>query len=135
MRFAERHDAAPQEERRIGVLYPDSRDKGSLASPVTGTALETLANEAAVAIENMRLYREAVDKARLEPELTIAGEMQQALLPARQRRGAGFEAAGAMIPSSSPKRKTRMPGHRRRLLRLPRTAGWAHWLRSVRRVR
>ena len=98
VQFAERHDAAPHEERRIGVLYLDSRDKGSLASPVTGTALETLANEAAVAIENTRLYREALDKARIEQELSIAGELQQALLPPRQRKGAGFEAVGAMIP-------------------------------------
>jgi len=97
VRFAERHDAGPHEERRIGVLYLDSRDKG-LASSVTGTALETLANEAAVAIENTRLYREAVDKARMEQELSIAAEMQQALLPPRARRGAGFEAVGAMIP-------------------------------------
>src|SRR5665213_2282136 len=42
--------------------------KGSLASPVTGAALETLANEAATAIENTRLYREALDKARMEQE-------------------------------------------------------------------
>jgi phosphoserine phosphatase RsbU/P len=98
MRFAERHDTAPHEERRIGVLYLDSRDKGSLVSSVTGTALETLANEAAVAIENTRLYREAVDKARMEQELSIAGEMQQALLPPRRREGPGFEAVGAMIP-------------------------------------
>jgi sigma-B regulation protein RsbU (phosphoserine phosphatase) len=96
--FTETHDAAPHEERRIGVLYLDSRDKGSLSSPVTGTALETLANEAAVAIENTRLYREALDKARIEQELNIAGDMQQALLPPRQRRGAGFEAVGAMFP-------------------------------------
>jgi sigma-B regulation protein RsbU (phosphoserine phosphatase) len=98
VRFAERHDATPHEERRIGVLYLDSREKGSLASPVTGTALETLANEAAIAIENTRLYREAVDKARMEQELSIAAEMQQALLPPRRRRGTGFEAVGAMIP-------------------------------------
>jgi pSer/pThr/pTyr-binding forkhead associated (FHA) protein len=100
VRFAERRDATPHEERRIGVLYLDSRDKGSLSSPVTGTALETLANEAAVAIENTGLYREALDKARMEQELSIAGELQQALLPPRQRRGACFEAVGAMIPAA-----------------------------------
>lgn len=98
VRFAERRDATPHEERRIGVLYLDSRDKGSLLTAVTGTALETLANEAAVAIENTRLYREAVDKARIEQELSIAADMQQALLPPRQRRGAGFEAVGNMTP-------------------------------------
>jgi serine phosphatase RsbU (regulator of sigma subunit) len=97
VRVAERK-AAPNEERRIGVLYLDSRDRGTLSSPVIGTALGTLANEAAVAIENTRLYREALDKARMEQELSIAGDMQQALLPPRHRRGEGFEAMGAMIP-------------------------------------
>jgi serine phosphatase RsbU (regulator of sigma subunit)/pSer/pThr/pTyr-binding forkhead associated (FHA) protein len=98
VRFTERHDTNPPEERRIGVLYLDSRDKGSLASAVTHAALETLANEAAVAIENTRLYREALDKARIEQELSIAADMQQALLPPRHRNGVGFEAVGAMIP-------------------------------------
>ncbi|HXE64523.1 MAG TPA: SpoIIE family protein phosphatase [Bryobacteraceae bacterium] len=98
MHFSESRDATLHEERRIGVLYLDSRDKGLLASPVTGAALETLANEAATAIENTRLYREALDKARMEQELSIAADLQQALLPARHRRGAGFEAIGAMTP-------------------------------------
>src|ERR687898_600475 len=40
------------EERRIGVLYLDSREQGSLMSGSTRVALETLATEAAVAIEN-----------------------------------------------------------------------------------
>jgi sigma-B regulation protein RsbU (phosphoserine phosphatase) len=95
VRFAERHDASP-EERRIGVLYLDSTDKGNLASTVTRTALETLATEAAVAIENTKLYREALEKARMEQEMNIAAEMQQSLLPPRQRAGVGFEAVGAM---------------------------------------
>ena len=44
-------------------------------------ALETLATEAAVAIENARLYRETLEKARIEQEMRIAAEIQQALLP------------------------------------------------------
>ncbi len=95
VRFAERHDS-PNEERRIGVLYLDSTDKGNLASTVTRAALETLATEAAVAIENTKLYREALEKARMEQEMSIAAEMQQSLLPPRQRTGKGFQAVGAM---------------------------------------
>ena len=59
-------DTAPAEERRVGVLYLGSREKGTLLASSTGSALETLANEAAVAIENAKLYRTALEKARLE---------------------------------------------------------------------
>src|SRR5688500_4348361 len=89
------------EERRIGVLYLDSREKGSLLSNSTRAALETLATEAAVAIENARLYRETMEKARMEQEMRIAAEIQQALLPKAGRAGAFFRAAAASLPCRS----------------------------------
>jgi sigma-B regulation protein RsbU (phosphoserine phosphatase) len=89
------------EERRIGVLYLDSREKGSLLSSSTRTALETLATEAAVAIENARLYRETMEKARMEQEMRIAAEIQQALLPKAGRVGAYFRAAASSLPCRS----------------------------------
>ena len=66
---------------RIGVLYLDSREKGDLLSSATRSALETLATEAAVAIENARLYRQTIEKARTDQEIKIAAQIQQALLP------------------------------------------------------
>ena len=78
------------EDRRIGVLYLDSKEKGSLLSGSTRAALETLATEAAVAIENARLYRETMEKARMEQEMRIAAEIQQALLPKASRTGSYF---------------------------------------------
>ena len=89
------------EERRIGVLYLDSREKGVLMSSSTRTALETLATEAAVAIENARLYRETMEKARMEQEMRIAAEIQQALLPKMARAGSFFAAAAASLPCRS----------------------------------
>jgi serine phosphatase RsbU (regulator of sigma subunit) len=89
------------EERRIGVLYLDSREKGSLLSGSTRAALETLATEAAVAIENARLYRETMEKARMEQEMRIAAEIQRALLPRAGRAGAYFRAAAASLPCRS----------------------------------
>ena len=94
-------DTAPSEERRVGVLYLDSREKGTLLASSTGSALETLANEAAVAIENAKLYRTALEKARLEQEMSTAAEIQQALLPTRQRTGPFFEAAAETLPCRS----------------------------------
>ncbi len=89
------------EERRIGVLYLDSREKGSLLSGSTRAALETLATEAAVAIENARLYRETMEKARMEQEMRIAAEIQQALLPKAGRSGSYFRAAASSLPCRS----------------------------------
>ncbi len=89
---------AAGEARAIGVLYLDSREKGRLLSDTARTALETLAAEAAVAIENARLYREATEKARMDEELRIASQIQQSLLP-QARKNVGFcEAMGASIP-------------------------------------
>ncbi|MBP1634507.1 MAG: serine phosphatase [Acidobacteria bacterium] len=89
------------EERRIGVLYLDSRERGSLVSGAVRSGIETLATEAAVAIENARLYREAVEKARMEQELHIAAEIQQALLPPPSWSTEYFEAEGRTLPCRS----------------------------------
>src|SRR6185503_12926298 len=90
VRFLERADMK-SDTRNIGVLYLDSREKGSLLAPHTRTALDTLATEAGVAIENARLYRQTLVKARIEHELKIAAEIQKALLPEGTHSGAFFE--------------------------------------------
>ena len=101
VRFLDKAEAENHREKRIGVLYLDSRQKGTLLSNSTRAALETLATEAAVAIENARLYRETMEKARMEQEMRIAAEIQQALLPKMLRAGTFFSAAAASIPCRS----------------------------------
>jgi sigma-B regulation protein RsbU (phosphoserine phosphatase) len=88
----------PAEPRNIGVLYLDSRERGRLLSNPARSALETLAREAAGAIENARLYRETLEKARIEQELRTAAEIQQALLPPPHRAGTFFSAMATSIP-------------------------------------
>src|SRR5258706_5751336 len=88
---------APIESRPTGVLYLDSREKGTLLSQTTREGLETLAAEAAVAIENAQLYREAVEKRRIDAELKIASQIQQALLPRSRTRGSFYDASGTSI--------------------------------------
>jgi len=97
VRYVDRADASA-EQKRIGVLYLDSREKGTLTSRATLAALDTLATEAAVAIENARLYRDSMEKARIEQELRIASQIQQALLPLGRKTGGFFDAMGASIP-------------------------------------
>ncbi len=100
VRYLERAEQQT-EEKRIGVLYLDSREKGALLSRAARTALETLATEAAVAIENARLYRETLEKGKMEQEMRIAAEIQQALLPESRRQGAYFDAVGQSMACRS----------------------------------
>ncbi len=65
----------------IGVLYVDSQSIGAGLSNTQIDALETLASEAAMAIYNARLYRDSQEKRKMDEELAIAREIQQALLP------------------------------------------------------
>jgi serine phosphatase RsbU (regulator of sigma subunit) len=82
-------------ERRIGVLYLDSRERGYLQH---AGALHALAAEAAVVIENARLYREVVERERAAQELRIAAQIQQALLPPGYHAGASVELAAMTTP-------------------------------------
>ncbi len=100
VRYLDRADMK-NEGKNIGVLYLDSREKGSLLAPHTRTALDTLATEAGVAIENARLYRETLEKARIEHELKIAAEIQKALLPEGLHSGPYFESAGTSLQARS----------------------------------
>lgn len=98
VRYLDRPDVAP-ESKAIGVLYLDSREKGQLLSEATRSALDTLASEAGVAIENARLYRATLEKAKIEHELRVAAEIQRSLLPEGRRDGPFFNAMGAALPS------------------------------------
>lgn len=87
-----------EEEQRIGVLYLDSRTPGALTSETARTTLQALADEAARAIENARLYAEYCEMVRLEQEIAVAAEIQRAILPEPALSERDFELAGVMIP-------------------------------------
>jgi len=96
VRYVERAEQKGADEI-IGVLYLDSRERGALRSAHAQAALDTLSAEAALAIENARLYRETLDKAKYEQELRVAAAIQQSLLPIANREGAFFSTAAASI--------------------------------------
>jgi serine phosphatase RsbU (regulator of sigma subunit) len=96
VRYVERAEQKGADEV-IGVLYLDSRERGALRSISAQSALETLSAEAALAIENARLYREALEKAKFEQELKVAAAIQQSLLPMGNRDGLYFSTAAASI--------------------------------------
>jgi sigma-B regulation protein RsbU (phosphoserine phosphatase) len=97
VRYRDRSDAST-DSLPIGVLYLDSREKGHLLSAASRSAIETVATEAASAIESARLYREEAEKARLDNELRLAAEIQRALLPDADQSGAHFDVTAASIP-------------------------------------
>ena len=92
---------ANTEDRRIGVLYLDSREKGTLLSTSTRKALAAMASEASSAIQNAQLYRDKVEKSRMEHEMKIAAEIQQALMPKPLANLRFAEAAAASIACRS----------------------------------
>jgi len=65
----------------IGVLYLDGRDRNALLSRTTLGSLEAFATQAALAIESARLYAESAEKARIDRDLRVAADIQQAMLP------------------------------------------------------
>ncbi len=91
-------EKAPSAGAPIGVLYVDSGGFGKLEDPDLHAAFEQLAAEAAVAIENARLYGEAELKAQMENEMKVAAEIQQALLPPRDYAAGGYEIAAMTEP-------------------------------------
>jgi serine phosphatase RsbU (regulator of sigma subunit) len=95
--YVERADQKP-EEKAIGVLYLDSRERGALVSSSARSALEMLSAEAALAIQNARLYRQALDKEKYDQELKVAAAIQRGLLPEPNVNGAFFTAAASSAP-------------------------------------
>jgi serine phosphatase RsbU (regulator of sigma subunit) len=81
--------------RRLGVLYLDSRERGYLQQ---AGALHAMAAEAAIVIENARLYQEVVETERNAQELRIAAQMQQSLLPPAYHLAPVAELAAVTTP-------------------------------------
>lgn len=63
--------------------------------------LTTVAGQAGIAIENARLIKEELEKAKLENEMNVARRIQQSLLPARSPEIPGLDIAGISLPALS----------------------------------
>ncbi len=80
-------------DRLVGVVYVDSSIRDSTFKELDLYLLSAVAGQAAVAIENARLYRVAVEKGRMERELQMAREIQELLLPRHMPQIPGYEVA------------------------------------------
>ncbi len=61
--------------------------------------LSLFANQAAIALENARLHREAVEKEKIEREIELAASIQRVLLPSALPDVPGLELAGGNRPT------------------------------------
>ncbi len=80
-------------DRLIGVVYVDTSMRTGNFSEADRDLLSAVAGQAGIAIENARLYQVAVEKGRIERELQMGREMQQALMPSEMPPFAGYELA------------------------------------------
>jgi len=87
--------AAPMmvQDRLIGVVYVDTSMKAGTFRPDDLSLLQAVSGLAARAIENARLYAVALEKGRLEHELSMAHDIQQNLLPAEMPRTPKYDIA------------------------------------------
>ncbi len=93
--------AAPDQtgsSRVIGVLYLDGRERSTILSQQTRSSLEAFATQAALAIESARLYAESAEKARIERDLLVAAQIQQALLPTGSFEAPFVDLAASSLP-------------------------------------
>jgi sigma-B regulation protein RsbU (phosphoserine phosphatase) len=85
-----------------GVLLVGDRESRDGVGPFTANDRRTLslfANQAAIALENAHLHRQALEKERLEREMVLAGEIQRRILPKANPSLAQYEVAGWNRPA------------------------------------
>lgn len=81
------------QDRFIGLVYVDNRLRQGVFDQASLDLLTAFAGQAAIALENARLYGLALEKGRMERELSMARDIQRGLLPESPPAVPGFELA------------------------------------------
>lgn len=84
--------------KRIGVFQIVNKRKGFFSHEDI-QFLDHLSREACIAIENARLYKEAIEKEKIEKELEVAATIQNMILPKELPELDGYEVSGFNVPS------------------------------------
>ncbi len=87
------------QEKVLGAIYVDNRLHAGIFMPADLELLIAIAASAATAIENARLYQVAVDKGRMERELSMARRVQTGLIPETIPQLAGWDFAASWLPA------------------------------------
>jgi sigma-B regulation protein RsbU (phosphoserine phosphatase) len=90
------------EQGRQGMLVVADKESRQGVGPFGSSDRRTLglfANQAAIAIQNAHLHREALEKQRLERDAELAADIQRQLLPSAVPELEGYELAGWNRPA------------------------------------
>jgi sigma-B regulation protein RsbU (phosphoserine phosphatase) len=85
--------------RIVGLLLFGLKHSGSHFAGKDLELLWAAANQAAISIENARLYKSEVEKLKIERDLDLARKIQQGLLPQCIPNMNGLDICGEMIPA------------------------------------
>jgi sigma-B regulation protein RsbU (phosphoserine phosphatase) len=85
--------------RLLGFIGIGKKISGGFYASTDVELLETLCDQASVAIENARLYIETLEKQKMEKELEVAREIQRRLIPRAFPEIPGLKTHGVNIPS------------------------------------
>ena len=80
-----------------GILSLGRKKSGKLFTPEDFDLLKTMLSQSAIALENARLFRENLEKGRMEEELKIAHDIQMGMLPERAPQMPGLELAARTV--------------------------------------
>lgn len=86
----------------VGLLVVADKESRTGVGPFAASdhrALSLFANQAAIALTNAKLHRQALEKERLEREVELAAEIQRNILPAEMPSAGCFETVGWSRPS------------------------------------
>ena len=82
----------------VGILCIGSKEMRASFSAEEMMLLEVLSGQIAIALENSKLYEEALTKRKMEEEISLAREIQRLLLPMETPKCEHFELSALNIP-------------------------------------
>jgi sigma-B regulation protein RsbU (phosphoserine phosphatase) len=87
------------QNKMLGLILLGDKINKQPYTPIDLEFLSTLVSQAVVSLENARLFKEALEKQKIEQELQVATNIQKKLLPREIPDIPGFDVWGKNIPS------------------------------------
>jgi serine phosphatase RsbU (regulator of sigma subunit) len=82
-----------------GILSLGRKKSGKLFTPEDLDLLKTMLSQSAIALENAHLFKENLQKGRMEEELKIAHDIQMGMLPEKAPQLEGLTIAARTVPA------------------------------------